>query len=500
MNPWPYTAVAATAGLVLAAGVVTAAGPWDSSGQRTAERDRAAAQDGAGGADHGVGPGLAGAPRPAPSAASVLTGLGGAGNAVRPAPAGRDLAGVLDPLLAAPALGDRRGAVVVDLATGERLYGSGADKALVPASTTKIATAVAVLSALGADHRLTTRTAYDPATGKLVLVGGGDPTLTAREDSAGQAGLRTLAARTAAALKERGVRKVTPAYDTTLFAGPELHPHRGQRQHRPRQRPDGGRGPHRRLDQRARAAAADPAADATRQFARFLNGHGIGTTDPAPGRATGRARTLASVQSPPLSALVERMVTDSDNDIAEALARHTARAAGERADFGGAGRAIRAQLKKLGLPLKGARFEDGSGLDRDGRLTAHLLTRLLLTAADPARPELRPTLTGLPVAGFTGTLSGRYADGAAGIVRAKTGTLTGGEHAGRDGGHPRRPGAGLRLPGVGDGRRHGGPGGPGPGGDGPDGVPLIRPPGAGPGRAPGATPCPKRDRSRTVDA
>ncbi|MFB9463111.1 D-alanyl-D-alanine carboxypeptidase/D-alanyl-D-alanine endopeptidase [Streptomyces cinereospinus] len=425
VNPWPYTAVAATAGLVLAAGVVTAAGPWDSSGQRTAERDRAAAQDGAGGADHGVGPGLAGAPRPAPSAASVLTGLGGAGNAVRPAPAGRDLAGVLDPLLAAPALGDRRGAVVVDLATGERLYGSGADKALVPASTTKIATAVAVLSALGADHRLTTRTAYDPATGKLVLVGGGDPTLTAREDSAGQAGLRTLAARTAAALKERGVRKVTPAYDTTLFAGPELHPIGVNDNIAPvsalmvdEARTDGSTsGPAPR--------AADPAADATRQFARFLNGHGIGTTDPAPGRATGRARTLASVQSPPLSALVERMVTDSDNDIAEALARHTARAAGERADFGGAGRAIRAQLKKLGLPLKGARFEDGSGLDRDGRLTAHLLTRLLLTAADPARPELRPTLTGLPVAGFTGTLSGRYADGAAGIVRAKTGTLTG---------------------------------------------------------------------------
>ncbi|MBG0853459.1 D-alanyl-D-alanine carboxypeptidase/D-alanyl-D-alanine-endopeptidase [Streptomyces spinoverrucosus] len=423
-KPWPYTAVAATAGLVLAAGVVTATGPWDSSGQRTAERDRAAAQQDTGGTDHGADPGMAGAPKPAPSAASVLTGLDGATNLVKSAPNSKALAGVLDPLLADPALGSRRTAVVVDLATGKRLYGRGADEALTPASTTKIATAVAALSALGADHRLTTRTVYEPDTKELVLVGGGDPTLTAHEDSAGQASLRTLAARTAAALKGE-VREVTLSYDTTLYAGSELHPI-GVNDNIAavsalmvdEARTDGSTsGPVRRVP--------DPAADATRRFAEFLNEHGIRTTSPGPSKATERAQPLAKVQSPPLSALVERMMTNSDNDIAEALARHTALATGERADFAGAGRAIQAQLKKLGLPLKGARFEDGSGLDRDGRLTANLLSRLLLQAADPSRPELRPTLTGLPVAGFTGTLTGRYADGAAGIVRAKTGTLTG---------------------------------------------------------------------------
>ncbi|WP_425315593.1 D-alanyl-D-alanine carboxypeptidase [Streptomyces nanshensis] len=79
------------------------------------------------------------------------------------------------------------------------------------------------------------------------------------------------------------------------------------------------------------------------------------------------------------------------------------------------------------MPTAGARLADGSGLDRKGRVTPALLTALLARAADPERPGLRPALTGLPVAGFTGTLSTRYRDttGTPGLIRAKTGTLTG---------------------------------------------------------------------------
>ncbi len=426
LKTWQYTTGAAIAGLALAASVVTAAGPWDSSGQRTAERDWAAAQGSEGGADHGRHSGTtATAPRPAPSAASVLTGLGSAADTVKSAPNGKALAAVLDPLLNEAALGPRRTAAVVDLATGAQLYASGADEALTPASTTKIATAVAALSAMGADHRLTTRAALEPDTRELVLVGGGDPTLTARDDAQGWAGLRALADDTAAALKKRGLREVTLSYDTTLYAGPELHSIGENPNLAPvsalmadeARTDDSTSGPVTRV--------TDPAADATRTFADFLKDRGIKTTAPGPSKATGRADTLATVQSPPLSALVERMLTNSDNDIAEALARQTAVATGEQASFDGAGRAIRAQLKKLGLPVAGADFRDGSGLSRDDRLTAGLLTALLAKSADPAHPELRPALTGLPVAGFTGTLAGRYTDGAAGVVRAKTGTLTG---------------------------------------------------------------------------
>jgi len=172
--------------------------------------------------------------------------------------------------------------------------------------------------------------------------------------------------------------------------------------------------------------STDPAGDAARKFADLLEGRGIKTKAPGPSKATSRAKALATVASPPLSALVERMLTSSDNDIAEALARQTALASGEQASFEGASAAIRTQLKKLELPLEGVKFADGSGLDRADRLTANLLTALLAKAGAPDHPELRPALTGLPVAGFTGTLRSRYTDQpGTGVVRAKTGTLTG---------------------------------------------------------------------------
>ncbi|WP_345639585.1 D-alanyl-D-alanine carboxypeptidase/D-alanyl-D-alanine endopeptidase [Streptomyces siamensis] len=422
-----FTAVAATVGLALAAGAVAAAGPWDSSGQRTAERDWAASRDGEGGTDHGrTSASSRTSPRPAPSAASVLAGVGGSAGGV-PVPTQKALADVLDPLLDNAALGARRTAVVVDVATGRRLYAKGADETQTPASTTKIATAVAALTAPGPDHRIKTRTVLEPDTKEVVLVGGGDPTLTARKKADGWADLRTLADRTADALKSRHLDRVTLSYDTSLYTGPVQHPigRNGNLAQVTALMVDEARpgvsvaGP---VDR-----APDPARDAAGKFADLLHDRGIETGAPGPSKATARSQALASVSSPPLSALVERMLTNSDNDIAEALARQVALASGESASFEGAAKAIHSRLDKLGLPVSGAKFADGSGLDRADRISARLLTALLAEAGDPAHPELRTVLTGLPVAGFTGTLSTRYADdpGATGVVRAKTGTLTG---------------------------------------------------------------------------
>ncbi|MHC3391414.1 D-alanyl-D-alanine carboxypeptidase/D-alanyl-D-alanine endopeptidase [Streptomyces lavendulocolor] len=417
------TAGSAVLGLVLAAGTVALAGPWD-SGQRTAERARAAAQVGTGGADHDAAGPERPAPAPAPSAPGVLTALAAprAKAAPKPAaPAPAALAATLGPLLADPGLGPLRTASVVDVTTGRQVYGSGAGTPMTPASTIKIATSAAALTALGPDHRIATTTVADTGARRVTLVGGGDPTLS-------RARLGALAADTARALRSRGTTAVTLTYDTSRYTGPERHPIGVNDNIAPvtALMTDEGRlngstaGPAPR--------STDPAGDTARTFAALLAEHGVSTGGPpAHARAPKKAVPLARTWSEPLSALVERALTHSDNDLAEALARQTALASGRPASFDGAGRAVAERLRELGVPIGGARFADGSGLDRRDRLSAALLTALLARAADPARPQLRPVLTGLPVGGFSGTLADRYPDGSpgAGLVRAKTGTLTG---------------------------------------------------------------------------
>ncbi|MFC8078529.1 D-alanyl-D-alanine carboxypeptidase/D-alanyl-D-alanine-endopeptidase [Streptomyces sp. NPDC057307] len=451
---WQLTAGSAVLGLVFAAGAVAMAGPWD-SGQRKAERDWAAAQGRTGGAHHPSG--HPGKPAPAPSAAGVLDELAAPVESLSaPADLPADLRKTLGPLLGSPDLGPAPAASVVDVATGEQLFGERADRPMTPASTIKIATAVAALSALGPDHRIPTTVVTGEGKGKdkgddkgsgsrnpsedesgdgkgderpteITLVGGGDATLDRK-------GLRALAEDTARELRDRGVHEVTVRFDVSLYSGPREHPIGPNDNIAPVTALMAGQG---RLDDSARDSfggpaprSGDPAGDAADVFAELLRERGLKTSKPpAKGKAPKDADRLAVTYSRPVSALVERMLTNSDNDIAESLVRQTAIKAGRPASFAGAQQAVQAELKEQKLPVDGALLRDGSGLNRHDRITTGLLTALLARAADPDRTELRPVLTGLPVAGFSGTLQGRYADADAitgsGLIRAKTGTLTG---------------------------------------------------------------------------
>ncbi|WP_235834829.1 D-alanyl-D-alanine carboxypeptidase/D-alanyl-D-alanine endopeptidase [Actinomadura logoneensis] len=334
--------------------------------------------------------------------------------------------------------GPRISAAVIDAATRQPLFAQRADQAATPASTTKLATSVAALAAVGPQHRITTR-AVRGGDGAVVLVGGGDPTLTAAPQRPGTgrptyASLVDLAKQTSGALTRAGVRQVRVDYDASAYQGPRTAP--GWKRN---YLPDGEVAPLTALTvdegriggpgAHAQPRVQDPPAAAAQTFARLLKRFGVLAKAGRRTTAPADAQPLGAVQSPPISALIEHAMTESDNDVAEAMARQVAIKKGLPASFGGGAQAVRETLAGLGI-ADGVSVSDGSGLSTRNRITPLALARMAALAASPQRPDLRAAITGMPVAGFTGTLGPpRYTTpgslGGAGMIRAKTGTLSG---------------------------------------------------------------------------
>jgi serine-type D-Ala-D-Ala carboxypeptidase/endopeptidase (penicillin-binding protein 4) len=351
-----------------------------------------------------------------------------------PTPGAPALADVLEGPLDSDALGSRVAAAVIDLSTGASLLAEDADAALVPASTMKVLTSAAALRVLGPGHRFSTRVVAGEAADQIVLVGGGDPALTARDDKDLDVATRlsSLAERTAAALEKAGTTAVTLFVDDSLFEGPAVDP-----DWRPSYVPAGDVGPVSalaadggRITPGLRARVDDPALFAVGRFAELLSDRGIVVQgEPVRGRAPADAAEIAVVRSPSLARIVEHVLLVSDNDGAEVLARHVALATGEPGSSRAAEGAVVAALEGLGIDMSGAAVRDGSGLARGNAISPEALVATLAAAARAENPDLRAVLTGLPVARFTGTLDDRFdssrAAAGAGVVRAKTGTLTG---------------------------------------------------------------------------
>jgi D-alanyl-D-alanine carboxypeptidase/D-alanyl-D-alanine-endopeptidase (penicillin-binding protein 4) len=155
----------------------------------------------------------------------------------------------------------------------------------------------------------------------------------------------------------------------------------------------------------------------------FAQALGLPASAVVSGIAPQGAKVLGEVLSPTIARLVEIMLVDSDNVVAEAMARQAALAKGLPGSFSGGAQATAAALTELGVPAGGVGLVDGSGLSDDNRVTANQLTAVLYRAASSKYPQLRAILSGLPVAGYSGTLSNRDQGAGMGLVRAKTGTL-----------------------------------------------------------------------------
>ncbi|MEV0716207.1 D-alanyl-D-alanine carboxypeptidase/D-alanyl-D-alanine-endopeptidase [Asanoa sp. NPDC050611] len=386
---------------------------------------------------------------PEPPPGPVLAAL----NGTAPMPDKAGLTKALGKLVTDGGIGGRTSVVVRDVASGNVLYANGGEIPTVPASTMKLVTAATVLSTRGPAYRIPTRVVAGPGPGEVILVGGGDPTLGANAKSfyPGAARLDRLAAATKKALG--GTKPTKVWYDSSLYSGPVYEP--GWDSDIPTGgfggastalTIDGARKSPTEEANHYSERSSKPDLAAAQAFAKALGVSGTpapapkgsvpadpatpsptGTTNPG---ATNPGDELARVESPPMVRLVEFMLVDSDNVVAEALAKQVALAKGKPASYAGARAAMTAALGELGVPTDGLVLADGSGLSRTDRLTAQAQTELIALAASGKRPELTELFAGIPVAAWSGTLEDRFGNtatrkAAAGVVRAKTGTLTG---------------------------------------------------------------------------
>lgn len=192
-----------------------------------------------------------------------------------------------------------------------------------------------------------------------------------------------------------------------------------------------------------RFAVHDPALIAAEQLRAALARQGVGVQ--------GRSRSVywpeqderlssdtlqrvADIWSPPLAEIVSRGLKVSQNlYLQNLLLMVGAKAAADERESGKPSpafrsaeargiQAMRAYLRRIGVPLDGVLIEDGPGLSRRDLTSAAALTSLLVQLGDD--PRALAFRQGLPEAGVDGSLTGRMRNSAAqGRIHAKTGSM-----------------------------------------------------------------------------
>lgn len=303
---------------------------------------------------------------------------------------------------------------------------------IIPASNQKVLVAAVALDVLGPDFVFTTNLVGPAATGGVVtgdvyVVGGGDALLSGEwyEEAALDANpafnttpIDDLARQlvTAGVTEIRGVvRGDGSRYDDEWFvatwgegvAGLEAGPYDALLVNDARVQGDEQRGD-------------DPGLAGAREFVRILGENGITVSGGAGvGTAPAGATVLATVISQPLPAVLEEMLTNSDNNTAEMMVKEIGVAvSGSGSRMAGLD-AMSATIAEWGVDTAGLVLADGSGLSLDNRITCTTLVGVLEHAgADSAVGG------GLAVAGVTGTLASVFTETPmAGRLLGKTGTL-----------------------------------------------------------------------------
>ncbi len=309
--------------------------------------------------------------------------------------------------------------LVVDAETGEVLFAENPDGTHPTASVMKLVTTVNALVTLGPDYRIPTSVYPGTVPGSVVIVGGGDVTLKSSATSyyaGATASLEELAEAVAAAGGATAV-----GYDTSLYGGDPWHESWNDKERRDGYitpitalMTDAGRtSPNSIYSPRSSTPAEDAAAD----FASAVGAPLDSSIQIAPG-----SEPIAEVWSQPVSELVEYVLVDSDNVVAETLARLVAIERGTGNTFADVDAAAEQSLEELGLDASTFEGVDGSGMSRDNRANATLIVDIV-ELINGNEHDFGFLLEFLPENSLTGTLKDRLGAVPAGEITAKTGWI-----------------------------------------------------------------------------
>ena len=331
--------------------------------------------------------------------------------------------------------------VIVEL-DGRTVYERRSSETFVPASTMKLATAMAALDILGANSKFSTRFVAEKQPkngvidGDLYVIGGGDPLLAT-------SGYETVFddpdqfyedfTKIADALNEAGIRFITgdligddSRYDDVRWVttwparyqvGGTVAPLSALLVN------DGNTG---YTDTPNEATTNRKAGDSPLLFVQtlrtVLNSKGIAVGGVATtGQAPADAEEISTFDSVPMSEVLTEMLKNSDNTTAELVLKEIGLQAKGQGTTAAGIEATKESLKRQGFSIDDLVMLDGSGLDTGNRMSCEL--SLALVEAVSQKPEFSDAL---PLGGKNGTLRKRMlATPSTGKVRAKTGTLNG---------------------------------------------------------------------------
>jgi D-alanyl-D-alanine carboxypeptidase len=284
------------------------------------------------------------------------------------------------------------GMILLDPVTGESIFKYSADSLRMPASLLKIFSAVALLDYVDPEFRFTTEIFTGAGPNTLIIAGSLDPWMERNGVLAIKMGRASLPRLVKTALKKLDADNGSPIKILSIKYS-QMH-------------------------------VADLNFIKAQFAARNIK---VSIMKVAAEEAQLYSKeSIAIFQSPALQKIMDWMLIWSDNTLGDRMAMYASMKAGNGYSESGIEKTFVKTLTNLEIDATGLIAVDGSGLSRSNRVSATMLAQLLLKTYNS--DKYGTIYGGLPVGGVNGTMRNRFvtsAPKAIGLVRTKTGSLTG---------------------------------------------------------------------------